>query len=83
MGDDASEGRDKKMSQINRITIHPINTALLDKLRINHSSKVTNARVGSVIARLVKAGYTNVSVYAEKNTDSGLTTIYYHCKKGE
>ena len=65
---------------INRITIHPIDTELLDKLRINHTSRVVNARVGSVVARLIKAGYKAVHV-SNFTDDYNRRVIGYHCKK--
>lgn len=41
-----------------RVDIHPINTALLDKLDINHSSLLkNNQRYAGVISKLIKAGY--------------------------
>jgi hypothetical protein len=67
-------------STLHKITCHPIDFKLLDKLNINSSDVVANPRVGSVIGRLVKAGYTNISTHTSED-QYGRTVINTHCKK--
>jgi len=65
---------------MHRITIHPIDFTLLDKLKINSTDKVTNTRVGSVLSRLVKAGYTDITTTITED-QYGSIVINTHCKK--
>jgi len=66
----------KAMKVIFKITIHPIDTKLLDKLNINWSSQVEQNRLGSVLRRLMVAGYQNI-----KPTTSVPGVVEFHCMK--
>jgi len=68
------------LTSINKITTHPIDTDLLDRLGINSSSKVTNPKVGGKILQLARAGYTEVQVSVGED-EYGRMEIKYHCKK--
>jgi hypothetical protein len=70
------------ITSINRITTHPIDTDLLDRLGINSSSKVANPKVGGKILQLARAGYTKVKVFIGED-EYGRMEINYHCKKVE
>lgn len=44
-----------------RIDIHPINTVLLDKLGIKHTSLLKdNRKYSGILTKLIKAGYTEI-----------------------
>jgi len=64
-----------------RVTIHPIDWELLDKLKIKENPTVENRRVGSVITSLAKKGYTNQNIYYWEDRDGG-PELQIHCKKG-
>ncbi len=63
-----------------RVTIHPIDNPLLDKLGIQNTTLVQNSRLGSVLSRLVLAGY-NVPHVSVGTDDHGDIHISHHYKK--
>ena len=60
-----------------RISTHPIDSDLLDTLKINTTSLVENRRVGSVLSRLAKKGYKQIHVSFDKDQYGQEDAPYY------
>lgn len=62
-----------------RVSIHPINRPLLERLGIYYDSQCDSRSLGKIFAQLVKAGY--LKIQSQVETWDEIKTIKFHFQK--